>query len=334
MHCMACRLLESNPVMSNRQMERTFIRVPQRRRTSTLGMLLFAVKTALLSPLCAIAALFTSVPGMRFRARCFGLGLRALFGLRRRLPLTTIFDLLFLPMDSTRYFEFDFAWSSLMACPGGRYLDVSSPRLLPIILLDRRSDLDADLINPDPKDLANTARLVDLLAAQDRCRLHKLVIGDAPFDVETFDVISSISVLEHIPDDIESLRRIWSFLKPGGILVLTVPCMARSSEQFIDRNEWGVLEQDENGQVFWQRYYDQSLLEQRIFSVVGTPQRISVFGETVAGSFLANATRKRADPHYPYWREPYMVASEYEYFSCVDALPGEGVIGMVFVKPS
>ena len=320
--------------MSERQVERTYIRVPQRGGKSTFGMLLFAVKTALLSPLFALAASFTSVPGMRFRALCFGLGLRALFNPRRRLPLTTIFDLLFLPMDSTRYFEFDFAWSALMACSSGRYLDVSSPRLLPIVLLDRRSDLDADLVNPDPKDLAHTARMVDLLAAHDRCRLHKLVIGNAPFDVGTFDVITSISVLEHIPEDVDALRRIWSFLKPGGILVLTVPCMARSSEQFIDRNEWGVLEGDKDGQIFWQRYYDQTLLEQRIFSVIGAPQRLSVFGETVAGTFLANATSKRADPYYPYWREPYMVASEYEYFSSVDELPGEGVIGMVFVKPA
>ena len=320
--------------MSNRQIERTYIRVPPRSGKSTFGRFLFAVKTAVLSPIFAVAASFTSVPGMRFRARCFRLGLRALFSLNRRLPLTTIFDLLFMPMDSTRYFEFDFAWSTLVACPGGRYLDVSSPRLLPVTLLDRRADLVADLLNPDPKDLAHTARLVSLLSADSRCRLHQLVISDAAFDGGGFDVISSISVLEHIPEDVDALRQIWSFLKPGGTLVLTVPCMARASEQFIDRNDWGVLEADEDGQVFWQRYYDQTLLEQRIFNIIGAPERISVFGETVAGAFLANATSKRANPYYPYWREPYMVAREYRYFSSVDELPGEGVIGMVFVKPA
>jgi SAM-dependent methyltransferase len=320
--------------MLNRLIERTNIRVPPRAGKSTSRTVLFAIKTAVLSPLFAVAASFKPVPGLWFRARCFGLGLRALFSPNRRLPLTTIFDLLFLPMDSTRYFEFDFAWPTLVACPGGRYLDVSSPRLLPMTLIDRRADLDADLLNPDPKDLAHTSRLVSMLAVADRCRLHNKVISDAHFDAGTFDVITSISVLEHIPEDVDALRRIWSFLKPGGTLVLTVPCMARASEQFIDRNEWGVLEEDVNGQVFWQRYYDQTLLEQRIFNITGLPHRMSVFGETAAGTFLANAASKRADPYYPHWREPYMVACDYRYFGTVDELPGEGVIGMVFVKPS
>jgi hypothetical protein len=109
--------------------------------------------------------------------------------------------------------------------------------------------------------------------------------------------------------------------------------MARASEHFIARHDWGVLGKDSDGQIFWQRFYDQPLLQQRIFDVIGVPQRMSVFGEKVAGSFLANAASKRSNPYYPYWREPYMVSREYRYFGSIDELPGEGVVGMIFVKP-
>lgn len=293
-----------------------------------------ALKLAFLSPLyLCLAAVFTAVPGIRFRVRCFTLGVRALCSPKMRLPLTAIFDLLFLPMDSTRYFEFDFAWEALVQFRTGRYLDISSPRLLPVALLDRNPGLTADLINPDRRDLADTTRLVSTVAASKRCTLHNVLIADAAFPAGTFDVITSISVLEHIPEDVAALQRMWSFLKPGGTLVLTVPCMARASEQFIDRNEWGVLGKDQDGQFFWQRFYDRALLEDRIFNVIGEPQRLTVFGEKVAGSFLANAMSKRSDPYYPYWREPYMVGREYQYFDSIDELPGEGVVGMVFVKP-
>jgi SAM-dependent methyltransferase len=38
-----------------------------------------------------------------------------------------------------------------------------------------------------------------------------------------FDVVTMLDVLEHIPDDVATLRRIRDMLKPGGQLVITVP---------------------------------------------------------------------------------------------------------------
>jgi SAM-dependent methyltransferase len=38
-----------------------------------------------------------------------------------------------------------------------------------------------------------------------------------------FDVVTMLDVLEHIPDEVATLRRVRELLKPGGLLVITVP---------------------------------------------------------------------------------------------------------------
>jgi SAM-dependent methyltransferase len=43
------------------------------------------------------------------------------------------------------------------------------------------------------------------------------------FERNAFDMVALLDVLEHVPDDIGSLRAIHRRLKPGGALVLTVP---------------------------------------------------------------------------------------------------------------
>jgi SAM-dependent methyltransferase len=45
----------------------------------------------------------------------------------------------------------------------------------------------------------------------------------------TFDLITCVSVLEHIPDHGLAMRRMWSLLKSGGHLVLTCPFSETSS---------------------------------------------------------------------------------------------------------
>jgi SAM-dependent methyltransferase len=319
--------------MLNRGIGKTYIHVPVRPGRTVIGVAVHAIKGILLGPLYWGLAALLAAPGMSFRARCFWLGLRALFGLEHRLSLSTIFHLLFMPMESTRYFEFDFVWKTLAQRPLRRYLDVSSPRLLPVSLIEARPALAADLINPNVADLEDTRRFINFIGAAGRCTLRDCLITDAPLAPGTFDVVTSISVLEHIPDDVAAVRRIWELLRPGGMLVLTLPCMARAAEQFIDRDEWGLLEKDQQGHVFWQRFYDQDLLERNIFQITGKPQEVRIYGEKLAGSFFANAARKRSDPAYPYWREPYMMAKDYRYFDSLEQLPGEGVIGCVFAKP-
>ena len=51
--------------------------------------------------------------------------------------------------------------------------------------------------------------------------------------------MTCVSVLEHIPGDVAAVRTMWSLVKPGGVLLLTLPCMSQASEQYIDYDEYG-----------------------------------------------------------------------------------------------
>lgn len=295
----------------------------KRLRNIVAGLILF--------PLYWGMAYVVHTPGLAFRRFCALLGLRLLFkgrGMRRA------YNLIVSPMDSVRYFEFDFIWRSIEELKIHSYLDISSPRLFPLVVVDRTPDLVAVMINPDRKDLSMTVSWAESLGIADRCHFHGHLIEEVPLEPNSFDVITSISVIEHIPDDKRAIQKMWDLLKPGGRLLISVPCAAKASEEYINLNTYELLEADENGFVFWQRYYDEELIRQRIFSVAGEPHRFGIYGEKQANTYNQDATRKRTDPYYPYWREPYMMGLEYEFKNQLSDLPGMGVIAMEFVKPN
>lgn len=314
-------------------LKKTYLRIRDLPEIPFPAKALRAVVGLVLSPAYWLLAHRSHTPGLSFHARCVRLGARLLLRGKGNVSWNSIYGLLAFPMHSTRYFEFDFLWNSLADIPMSRYLDVSSPRLFPLMLSLHRRDVVVDLLNPDEKDLQETADLVDACSLGARSRLHGLLVSEASFSPGTFDVITCISVIEHIPEDIDALQTMWKMVKKGGRLFLTIPCAAEASEQYINKYGYGVLEPGEDGYTFWQRLYDEDLLRERVFSVMGPPSRMAIYGENTAGSLQQNAAQKASDPSYPYWREPYMMAREYNYFSGIGDLPGEGVIAMEFIKP-
>lgn len=313
-------------------MRKQYIEVPLPMSCHFFYKLWTHLKGILLSPIYLVMAHIAGAPGVRFHIRCVLTSARLL--LIGRASLKTCYNYLFFPMDSTRYFEFHEAWKSLKGLVFTRYLDVSSPRLMPLFLLKAVPGATAELINPDPGDLRETEKLANALGLKSRCEFFNGILDNAGFTPGSFDLITCISVLEHIPQDKAVIETMWTLLRPSGKLILTLPCMAQPLEQYISHNQYGVLNSGDDGYTFWQRYYDRERLESFIYIITGMPAHIAVYGEKKYGFFFRNASMKRLlGSLYPFWREPYMMATEYQSFSSIDELPGEGVIMLEFNKP-
>lgn len=298
-------------------------------RVSKIKKLAHIVLGLALFPFYWGMAYVAHTPGLAFRGLC---ALKGIYLLLKGRYIKCAYSLIVYPLDSVRYFEFDFMWSTLGTLKIYSYLDVSSPRLLPLMVVDRNGGLVADLINPDKTDLPMTILLAESLDIADRCRFHASLIEEVPLKPNSFDVITSMSVIEHITDDKNAIQKMWDLLKPGGLLLISVPCSAKASEEYTNLNDYELIDSDENGFVFWQRYYDEALIIQRIYSITGTPRRFQIYGEKKAGSYHHNVAQKRSDIFYPYWREPFMMGLQYEFKKQLDDLPGIGVIAMEFVK--
>lgn len=312
--------------------EKQYIEVPLPMSCSFLYKLWTRLKGILLSPFYLMLSRIKGVPGISFYLRCIATGINLLF--RGRISLNTGYNLIFNPMDSTRYFEFHEVWNSLENLNFKRLLDVSSPRLMPLLILKATPEAKAFLINPDSSDLQETKQLANALNLQSHCEFSDVTLEEAGFAPCSFDLITSISVLEHIPQDKIVVETMWSLLRPGGKLILTLPCMAQPLTQYISHNQYGVIEAGDDGYTFWQRYYNHERLESSIYSITGRPTRTVVYGEKKYGLFFRNASMKRLLGHrYPFWREPYIMATEYQSFNSTNDLPGEGVIMLEFIKP-
>lgn len=287
----------------------------------------------ILTPVYLLRAAFSGAPGTALHMRCMIIAAKSLFS--GRTSASESFALACHPFDSVRYFEFETLWNWLRDVDlGDRYLDVSSPRLFFLLLLKFNPNLRAWLINPDGKDLAITRDWVRKLDLEDRSHLFNCLLAEAELPSDGFNTITSISVIEHIPepDDVAILRQLWQVLRPGGRLLVSVPCAVEAFEEYLNFNEYGVLKSEEDGYVFGQRFYDEALLESRIFQTIGSPVRTRVFGERRPGAFVANRAQKVRGGFYPFWRESLMMRKEYRDFERIRDLPGLGVVAMEFVK--
>ncbi len=62
-------------------------------------------------------------------------------------------------------------------------------------------------------------------------------IEDAAFEKESFDLITMMDVIEHVPDPKPIFRKLYDLLKPGGILKLKTPC-AESIVHYLYGPQW------------------------------------------------------------------------------------------------
>lgn len=315
-----------------RYQHRVLIRRVERRVPTPLTLVTHAIASLALVPAYALAATVIGTPGMRFHLEALDIARRLVWHDRKAM-LSQAGRLALYPMDSTRYFEFGWVWSHLMRRGGARaYLDVSSPRLLPLCYARRAAVERAWLVNPDAADLALTRQWAEALSLSAKCQFSDTPIEASEFRDQRFDVITSISVFEHIAEDRRGLAVLRRLLAPGGTILLTLPCAAVGYDQYRDYDEYNLTQQNADGHYFFQRFYDASSLKERVFAVLGEPRQMTVYGEREPGYFGRNAEQKMRGLPYPFWREPYMMGRHFQIYPSIDALPGEGVVAMEFVK--
>jgi SAM-dependent methyltransferase len=73
---------------------------------------------------------------------------------------------------------------------------------------------------PDPDAYALAARA----RPPTGCSVHNVALGDIPGS-HVADVVVMHDVLEHLPDDAPAVDRLHDLLRPGGVLILSVPAM-------------------------------------------------------------------------------------------------------------
>lgn len=95
---------------------------------------------------------------------------------------------------------------------------------------------------------------------------HDFLSADLP--ESSFDIITAISVLEHIDGngDTKAMEKIFRLLKPGGLFLMSSPYNHdKPDDYYVKSSVYG--DKSQNGQTFFQRHYGAETLVRRIINV-------------------------------------------------------------------
>jgi len=191
---------------------------------------------------------------------------------------------LVLPVSYWRTAEFSYVWEQLAAVPGMRVLDLGSPKDLALFLA---RDVGCEVVAVDILESAiNVSRRYAAATGRDgsgpgRLRSEVQDGRALPYLDSSFDAAFSVSVLEHIPDDGDSLalRELVRVVRPGGVIVVTTPFDLRHRDTFVERTVY-ERSSERGDPVFFERHYDHATLRSRLLDTPGTRvEDLQLWGE-------------------------------------------------------
>jgi hypothetical protein len=260
---------------------------------------------------CALAHWYM-VPGLQFQRFRVRFEIKRLFR-EKQLPISVRSLVLDRPPDPASYLGFHFASQFLGDKTLGNYLDVSSPWLFPFALVSNFRAANVTLLTEKAIGIRSLARGLRTHSEKE----IRFVAKNVPLQDESYDTISSLwdaheDSKRHV-HDVRSLRRL---LKPGGTLLLSVPCVRKIPEVTSANGPW---------------IYDANALERYVFDVLGQPKRYAIYGaqtsrignEPVCGD-PANASDR--------WAASLAIGRDWRCYSSLQELPGSGVIVMKFTR--
>ncbi len=244
-------------------------------------------------------------------------------------------DYLIAPVKNIRYFELPFALQNLPA-DSGNWLDVSSPSLFSLYVAKGNPHSRVRVMNPDLNDVQLTLHVASNLGLTNvsgaRAGVDSLARGK-----DSFDCIWSISVVEHIAgpyDDTSAIQWMFDALKPGGRLIITVPVDRQSWDEYRDVDYYGTQPYVPGKGFFFQRFYDERTLYQRLIRPLGVePSRLAWFGEKQPGHFANYVRRWLEDGNGFCVDDPLVMLAHYQLYASWKEMPGFGVCGFVVQKP-
>lgn len=270
-----------------------------------------------------------NLPGKEFAEFGYKIGLRLLFK-GKFSP-----KLLLNPVSIVRYFEFDFVKSSLDLINKLNILDVSSPYLFGFYLCIKE-EINYTYLNPDKRDLYNVESLANKLKFTGAYTTDCADARTLDYADNTFDVVLSISVIEHVSgsDDSRVMKELWRVVKPGGLLILTFPVKKEYDEEFIFENIYNLDQEESEGKFFFQRYYDDKKIEGRLLSSLDNFEIVEkkVFGEITNGFYDEYKKRWEKSGYWETVKDPYYISIYFRYFNNINKLKGIGVMGLTLKK--
>jgi SAM-dependent methyltransferase len=194
---------------------------------------------------------------------------------------------LIIPANYWRTLEFRLTYDELNPTKSDRILDVGSPKLLSLYLADL---VGAKVWSTDIDDyfVADYTRFRKLRGIPEE--QFNVLSSDGralPFPRSFFSKAYAISVLEHIPDDGDSvcIGEIGRTLMPGGTCVVTVPFGREDKDEYKDSKDfhWArhVQGEQKGDKIFFQRRYSEKGLNKRLVHPSGLEvKKILYVGET------------------------------------------------------
>jgi SAM-dependent methyltransferase len=182
------------------------------------------------------------------------------------------------PIDAIRDIEFTYLVKYLTS--RGVYpkkvLDVSSPFIMSYVLSEQSTVIKTD-INPAEKEMIKeNANLCFKL--EDATNLS--------FADNTFDLVYSISVIEHIYQNyILAVQEMIRVVKPGGLLYLTFPVAGQHAEEWLDYKIYPE-QHIKAGKAFFQYRFDKDDLDRLLAKLVDVELiDLAVYWEKTDGGY-------------------------------------------------